>query len=176
MKIEKTSLEGVLLLKPEAFDKKTKNGELFKDNRGLFLETYNKVKFQDNNINVEFIEDDISVSEKNVLRGIHGDGNRWKLISCIHGEVFFVVVNCDEDSESFGKWESFNLSDSNLWHVLIPPIHGNGYLALTDKIIFQYKQSSRYNPEGQFRYKWNDPRFNIKWPIEDPILSDQDKV
>lgn len=174
MKVGKTELEGVLLIKPELFSKDNKKGELFKDKRGYFLETYNKSKYGDNSIDISFIEDDISISKKDVLRGIHGDNNTWKLVSCVYGKVFFVVVNCDEKSDTFGKWESFDLNDSNHWCVLIPPMYGNGYLTLTDKVIFQYKQSSHYDPDGQFRYKWNDPRFDIKWPIKNPILSSRD--
>ena len=172
MKIEKTNMEGVLLIKPELFNKG--EGELFNDERGYFLETYNKSKYESQGIDISFVEDDISVSKKDVLRGIHGDDNTWKLVSCVYGEVFFVVVDCNKESDTFGKWESFNLDDSNHWHVLVPPMYGNGYLALTDEVIFQYKQSSHYNPDGQFSYKWDDSRFNIPWPIKNPILSTRD--
>jgi len=172
MKVEKTSLEGVLLIKPEPVaDGK---GEFHADQRGVFLETYNESKYKDLGIDTHFVEDDISVSNKNVLRGIHGNSETWKLISCIHGKVFFVAINCDKQSSMFGKWESFDLNNENHWLVLIPPMYGSSYLTLTDKAVVQYKQSSYYNPETQFAYKWDDPAFNINWPIENPILSPRD--
>lgn len=174
MKTEKTNLKGVLLIKSEPFLEE--QGEFFADTRGEFVETYNKDKYNNLGININFIEDDISVSKKDVLRGIHGDNKTWKLVSCLYGKVFFVAVNCDEKSSDFGKWESFDLNEENHWSVLVPPMHGSGYLALTEKVIFQYKQSESYNPGGQFTYKWNDPRFNISWPIKNPILSARDSA
>ena len=172
MKIKKTTLEGVLLIKPEPFI--DGQGEFFTDARGEFIEIYNKVKLNDLGIDIDFVEDDISVSKKDVLRGIHGDNRTWKLISCLYGKIFFVAVNCDEKSSNFGKWESFDLSQENRWRVLLPPMHGCSHLTLTEKAIFYYKQSEIYKPGGQFTYKWDDPRFNISWPIKNPILSARD--
>ena len=172
MNVEKTSLEGVLLIKPEPVA--AGKGEFSEDLRGFFLETYNESKYKNHGIDINFIEDDTSVSTKNVLRGIHGNSETWKLVSCIHGKIFFVAVNCDKESPAFGKWESFDLSDENHWRVLVPPMYGSAYLALTDKVIFQYKQSSYYNPAGQFAYRWDDPKFGINWPVENPILSSRD--
>ncbi len=172
MKIERTSLEGVLLLKPEPAA--NGQGEFHEDARGGFLETYNELKYKNLGVGVHFVEDDISISKKDVLRGMHGDNRTWKLVSCLFGKVLFVAANCDERSPDFGKWESFELSEENHWRVLVPPMFGSGYLALTGKVIFQYKQSAYYNPEGQFTYKWNDPRFGISWPVENPILSARD--
>jgi dTDP-4-dehydrorhamnose 3,5-epimerase len=165
IKIKKTELTGVLLIEPECFI----------DRRGYYIETYNEQLYYDNGIKIKFIQDDISVSKKNVLRGIHGDQNTWKLISCFYGEFYFVVVNCDQMSSDFGKWQTFVLSAENRRQVLVPPKYGNGHLALTDQIIFHYKQSTYYNRNGQFTYKWNDPKLNIIWPINNPILSERDK-
>ncbi len=164
MKVEKTNLENVLRIKPE----------IFEDFRGYYVETYNKEILEKNGINVSFIQDDISVSIKNVLRGIHGDQETWKLISCLYGKFYLVVVNCDEKSSQFGNWQSFILSDRNRYQILVPPKYGNAHLVLSDITIFHYKQSSYYNPRGQFTYNWNDPRFGIWWPIENPILSRRD--
>ena len=139
MKVEKTSLDGVLLIKPEPVA--DGRGEFSEDMRGFFLETYNESKYKDLGVDIHFVEDDISISKKDVLRGIHGNSETWKLTSCTYGKIFFVVVNCDKESPSFGEWESFDLSDENHWHVLVPPMYGNAYLVLTDKAIFQYKRS-----------------------------------
>ena len=165
MEITKTTLNDVLLIKLDVFE----------DYRGEYIETYNEELYQKNGINIKFIQDDISISTKNVLRGIHGDSETWKLISCLYGKFYLVVVNCDVNSENFGKWESFVLSDVNRLQVLVPPKYGNAHLILSDKAIFHYKQSTYYNPEKQFTYKWNDPKFNIWWPIKNPILSQRDE-
>ena len=93
MKVEKTELEGVLLIKPEAFE----------DFRGQYVMTYNEKLFAEHGIDTKFVEDDISVSSQNVLRGIHGDERTSKLISCLHGKFYLVVVNCDKNSEHCGK-------------------------------------------------------------------------
>ncbi len=161
-----TRLDGVLLIKPD----------FFKDNRGEYIETYNEDLYKNKGINIKFIQDDISVSIKNVLRGIHGDNETWKLISCLYGEFYFVVVDCDTDSKNFGKWQSFVLSDKNRVQILVPPKYGNAHLVLSDKAIFHYKQSTYYEPERQFTYKWDDPRFNISWPVKNPILSKRDEL
>ena len=165
MKIKKTTLDDVLLIKLDVFE----------DYRGEYIETYNEELYQKNGINIKFIQDDISISTKNVLRGIHGDSETWKLISCLYGKFYLMVVNCDVNSENFGKWESFVLSDVNRLQVLVPPKYGNAHLILSDKAIFHYKQSTYYNPEKQFTYKWNEPKFNIWWPINNPILSQRDE-
>jgi len=165
MEVLETKLEKVLLIKLD----------IFEDHRGEYVETYNEELYRKNGIDMKFVQDDISVSTKNVLRGIHGDSETWKLISCLYGKFYLVVVNCDIDSENFGKWQSFVLSDVNRLQVLVPPKYGNVHLILSDKAIFHYKQSTHYNPAKQFTYKWNDPKFNIWWPIKNPILSQRDE-
>ncbi|MBM3887146.1 dTDP-4-keto-6-deoxy-D-glucose epimerase, partial [Candidatus Dependentiae bacterium] len=109
-------------------------------------------------------------------RGIHGDAKTWKLISCLYGEFYLVVVNCDKKSKDFGKWQGFILSDKNRMQVLVPAKYGNAHLILSKTAIFHYKQSTYYNPKGQFTYLWNDPSLKIKWPIKNPILSKRDKT
>lgn len=165
IKVSKTNIEGVLLIKPDVFE----------DFRGQYVETYNEGLYKKNKVNVKFVQDDISVSLKNVLRGIHGDDLTWKLVSCLYGKLYQVVVNCDKNSKNFGKWQSFILSDKNRLQVLVPPKHGNSYLTLSRTSIFYYKQSTYYNFSKQFTYKWNDPKFKIKWPIKNPILSQRDE-
>ena len=125
---------------------------------------------------MKFIQDDISVSTKNVLRGIHGDQDTWKLISCLEGEFYLVVVNNDENAPQYKQWESFVLSEQNRIQVLIPPKFGNGHLVLSERAIFHYKQNTYYTPKGQFSIRWDDPEYNIKWPFENPILSERDKL
>lgn len=165
MEISKTLLDGVLLVKPDVFE----------DHRGEYIETYNEKILSEHGIDIKFVQDDISVSTKHVLRGIHGDNETWKLISCLHGKFYLVTVNCDMESKNFGKWQSFVLSDRNRQQVLVPPKYGNAHLVLSDKAIFHYKQSTYYDRSKQFTYKWNDARLNIWWPIKNPILSQRDE-
>ena len=165
IEFSKTKLDNVLLIKLDVFE----------DYRGEYVETYNEELYGKNGIDIKFVQDDISLSTKNVLRGIHGDPETWKLISCLYGKFYLIAVNCDVESENFGKWQSFVLSDVNRLQVLVPPKYGNAHLILSDKAIFHYKQSTYYNPEKQFTYKWNEPKFKIWWPIKNPILSQRDE-
>ncbi len=166
IKVSKTNLEGVLLIELDVFD----------DFRGQYVETYNEKLYKEKGIDVKFVQDDIATSSKNVLRGIHGDLEDWKLVSCLYGKIYVVVVNCDTDSKNFGQWQAFTLSDAKRQQILIPPKHGNSYLTLSDMSVYHYKQSTYYNRSSQFTYKWNDPRFKISWPIKNPILSQRDKA
>jgi dTDP-4-dehydrorhamnose 3,5-epimerase len=165
MEFVKTKLEGVILIKPEVFE----------DHRGEYVEIYNELIFKQKGIDVKFIQDDISVSSKGVLRGIHSDKEAWKLVTCLLGRYYLVIVNCDEQSKEFGKWESFSLSEKNRFMVLAPPNHGVAHIAISEKIIFHYKQSSNYNRSSQSTYRYDDPRFKIWWPEKKPVLSRRDE-
>ena len=166
IKVDKTSLDGVKLISPSTN---------FEDFRGSYVELYNKELFSSAGINLDFIQDDISVSRKNVLRGIHGDAQTWKLVSCLRGTFYMIVVNNDKSSPEYKKWEAFTLSDVNRKLVLIPPNFGNGHLVMSEESIFHYKQTTIYNRSSQFTIKWNDPKFNFWWPIKNPITSVRDE-
>lgn len=163
--VSKTSLPGVLLIRPECIE----------DFRGEIVESYNEGVYKEKGIDLHFVQDNVSFSIKHVLRGIHGDERTWKLLSCLYGRIYFVVVNCDRASEHFGRWESFVLSDKNHTEVLVPPKYGNAHLVLSEGALFNYKLSQYHDPQGQFTYKWNDPQFRIWWPIKNPILSRRDE-
>lgn len=165
LQVTKTKLDGVVVITPPT---------IFEDFRGSYVETYNEELYHQAGITVKLVQDDISTSTKNVLRGLHGDAETWKLVSCLYGKFYLVVLNHDKDSKQFGQWESFTLSDTNRLQVLIPPKFGNGHLILSDTAIFHYKQNCYYNRAGQFSIKWDDPRFKIWWPIKDPIVSQRD--
>ncbi|MGA2248658.1 MAG: dTDP-4-dehydrorhamnose 3,5-epimerase family protein [Verrucomicrobiota bacterium] len=164
LQVTKTKLEGVLLIQPPT---------IFEDFRGSYVETYNEELYQKAGI-IKMVQDDISTSSRHVLRGLHGDGETWKLVSCPYGKFYLVVLNYDQESKQFGQWESFALSDTNRLQVLIPPKFGNGHLILSETAIFHYKQSCYYNRAGQFSIAWNDARFKIWWPVKDPVLSQRD--
>ncbi|MFC2006274.1 dTDP-4-dehydrorhamnose 3,5-epimerase [Chloroflexota bacterium] len=165
MEVTKAKLDGVLVIKPPT---------IFEDFRGTYVETYNEKLYTEAGIDIKFIQDDISVSSKSVLRGIHGDNLTWKLVSCFYGKFYLVVVNWDKDSPQFGQWESFTLSDQNRLQVLIPAKFGNGHVVLSEMAIFHYKQNTYYDRARQFTILWNDPKLNIRWPIDNPILSRRD--
>src|SRR4030067_1207766 len=120
MEVLKTGLEGVLLI----------NLDVFRDHRGEYVETYNEELYRRNGIDVRFVQDDISVSVKNVLRGIHSDAATWKLISCPWGEIYLVIVNCAEESANFGRWQAFTLSDGKPQPVLAASRPSVPHLAL----------------------------------------------
>ncbi len=164
MRIEDTKLEGVKIVQLDEFE----------DHRGTFVELFNEKEYQKLGIDTRFIQDDISTSRRNVLRGLHGDDGTCKLISCLFGEIYYLVVNNDPESAQYRQWISFTLSDRNRKQVFIPPKFGNGHLVMSEVAVFHYKQSAYYNPTGQFTIKWNDPDYNFWWPVKDPILSQRD--
>ena len=163
--IRKTTLDDVVLIEPST---------RFEDFRGEYVELYNEEYFHKAGITTKFIQDDISVSSKHVLRGIHGDQETSKLVSCLHGKFYLVVINNDPTSKQYRKWEGFTLSDRNRLQILIPPKFGNGHVVLSDMAIFHYKQNSMYNRAGQFTLLWNDSSLGLWWPIANPIVSQRD--
>ena len=165
MEVTKAKLDKVLLIKPPT---------IFEDFRGTYVELYNDKLYRDAGIDMKFIQDDISTSSRHVLRGIHGDSTTWKLISCLYGKFYLVVVNWDKTSPQFRQWESFILSDQNRLQILIPPKFGNGHLVLSEQAIFHYKQSTYYDFTGQFTLLWDDPDLNIWWPVKHPLVSKRD--
>jgi dTDP-4-dehydrorhamnose 3,5-epimerase len=165
VKVDKTKLDGVLLITPEVFE----------DFRGQYVETYNEELYRQAGIDVAFKQDDISLSSHHVLRGIHGDGETWKLVSCLVGSFYLVVVNNDPGSKQYRQWQAFTLSESNRQQVLIPPKFGNGHVVMSERAIFHYKQNTYYNPQGQFTIVWNDPEYGVWWPVKNPILSRRDE-
>jgi dTDP-4-dehydrorhamnose 3,5-epimerase len=166
LEVKRGKLEGVLIIKPNT---------VFEDFRGSYVELYNQRLLEEAGINIKFVQDDISASSKHVLRGIHGDRETWKLVSCLWGRLYYVVVNWDEKSSQYGQWEAFTISDQNRLQVLVPPKFGNGYLVMSDYAIFHYKQSTYYNRKGQFTLLWNDPKLKIWWPVKYPIVSKRDE-
>ena len=170
MRVEKTKLPNVLLLIHECFE----------DHRGTYEELYNKIKFDKACMDhightIDFLENNIAVSSKHVLRGLHGDDRTWKYVTCLKGKYFVNVLCYDKESEFYGKYESFILSETNKKQLLIPPLHGHGYVVMSEEAIFYYQQSCNYKGIGeQFTIKYDDERFNMWWPIKNPILSKRD--
>lgn len=161
-----TTLDSVRLIKPPT---------IFEDFRGHYVETYNERLYREAGIDQHFIQDDISVSRRHVLRGIHGDDKTWKLISCLQGSFYMVVINNDPQSAQYRKWTSFTLSETNRLQVLVPPKFGNGHVVMSEQAIFHYKQTTDYDRSGQFTLIWNDPALGLWWPVQNPIVSERDQ-
>jgi len=162
--VHNSELPEVLVIKPSVFE----------DHRGTYVETYNIADYEANGINVQFLRDDISTSSRDVLRGIHYDDRTWKLIQCLYGRIYFIVVDMRKTSSHYLKWQSFILSSANRDQVLVPPNFGNGHLVLSDHCIFHYKMSEYYDPDNEKTLRWDDPRAGIFWPVKNPQLSCKD--
>ena len=149
-----------------------KQPDSFEDFRGELFTSYKKGDY-----NLDFNHDKVSISKKNVLRGLHGDSKSFKLITCLAGEVLLVVVDNRPESKNYLKWDSIVLTSKNRKQVLVPPMFANGHLILSDEATFFYKWSydgDYPDVEDQFTLKWNDPKIGIHWPISKPILSKRD--
>lgn len=149
--------------------------QIYSDHRGSYVETFNIDSYNSifpNKIN--FVQDDFSFSVKNVLRGLHGDNKTWKLVSCINGEFLLTIVDCDVKSSTYLMHDQLIFKSENYTQILIPPNFANGHLCTSYNCIFHYKQSEYYDPKSQFTVKWNDEKLNIKWQINNPILSQRD--
>ena len=148
----------------------------FKDHRGIYLETFNLKKFKNRFKNLKFVEDDFSINKQNVFKGIHGDNKTWKLVSCVYGKCISYIVNCNEKSKNFGKWEKFILSENNYFQILVPPKYGNSFLVKSKVAVYHYKQTQYYKGmKKQFTYKYNDPRIKLNLFSKNLIISDRDK-
>jgi dTDP-4-dehydrorhamnose 3,5-epimerase len=151
------------------------DSDVYEDYRGELWTTYNKDNFP---IDLDFNHDKISTSRKNVIRGIHGDNKSWKLVTCLYGDMYFVVVDNRKDSKTYLQWDWIILNDRNKKMVLLPPNFGNSFCVLSNYSIFMYKWSytgDYADVEEQFSLKWDNPDININWPINNPILSERDK-
>jgi len=126
---------------------------------------------------LRFTHDKFSESKKNVLRGIHGDSKSWKLVTCVCGEIFQVVVDMRPDSKTYLQWCSYDIHAVTPQSILIPPGFGNAYYARTDKVVYHYKLAyvgEYFDVNEQFTVSWNYSRLRIPWPSKDPILSARD--
>ncbi|WP_367071142.1 dTDP-4-dehydrorhamnose 3,5-epimerase [Enterobacter roggenkampii] len=170
MKVKFFEIEGPLLI----------DVDVFKDERGFFLESFNKEKFSEiAGIKYEFVQDNHSASTKNVLRGLHyqvAPNEQGKLVRCIVGKVYDVAVDIRENSPTFGKYIGVYLSEESKSQFWIPPGFAHGFLVMSDRAEFAYKTTGYYSKVDERGIKWDDPSLDIKWPLIDaPILSEKDK-
>lgn len=168
MKFLPTEIEGLIIIKPNVFE----------DDRGHFFESYNKKVFKENGVDVDFVQDNQSLSNKGVLRGLHFQKppfSQGKLIRVIKGIVYDVAVDLRSNSKTYGKHFALELSEYNKTMFFIPEGFAHGFLTLENNTIFSYKCTKLYNKESEDAIIWNDPELNIDWPIKTPILSTKDK-
>jgi dTDP-4-dehydrorhamnose 3,5-epimerase len=168
MEFKKTTLKDAIIIQPK----------FFKDERGFFVESYSKNKFLENGIDVDFVQDNHSLSvERGVLRGLHFQKNphaQAKLVRVTRGKVCDVIVDLRKDSPTFRKWEGFELSAENGLILFVPKGFAHAFCTLEENTEFMYKVDDFYAPECDSGIIWNDPALKIDWPIEDPILSEKD--
>ena len=168
MKVTESGIKGVFIIEPYVYE----------DDRGFFMETFHNERYRKLlGINLDFVQDNISRSSKNVLRGMHFQKNypQGKIVSASRGEILDVVVDLRKDSPTYGTWESFRLSEKNKLQVWIPPRFAHGFLVMSDSADIDYKCTEYYHPEDELCLMWNDPEVAIDWTINDPILSEKDK-
>jgi dTDP-4-dehydrorhamnose 3,5-epimerase len=166
LKITKTNLSGVLIFEPDVFE----------DGRGQFLETWSKLRYEQGGINLEFVQDNVSYSCKGTLRGLHFQHphSQGKLVQVLVGEVFDAVVDIRVGSPTFGGSFSITLSGEDHKQMYVPPGYAHGFCVLSENAVFSYKCTDYYESSCEGGILWNDPDLGIKWPIENPLLSEKD--
>lgn len=169
-KKKETGIEGLYVIEPTVFE----------DNRGYFLETYNKKDFEEIGITTEFVQDNQSKSTKGVLRGLHFQKQfpQAKLVRVIKGEVYDVAVDLRKGSKTYGKYYGVILTEKNKLQFFIPRGFAHGFLVLSDEAEFTYKCDELYHPNDEGGIIWNDKKINIEWPldkVEEIIQSEKDK-
>ena len=169
MEIIKTPIANLLIIQPQ----------VFRDDRGYFFESFNHQQFIDIGLNLNFVQDNESKSQKGVLRGLHFQNPPFaqgKLVRVIKGSVMDVVVDIRKASATYGQFFKLELNEHNKTMLWIPPGFAHGFATLEDDTIFSYKCTNSYNKASEGSILWNDTDLNIDWNIENPILSDKDKV
>jgi dTDP-4-dehydrorhamnose 3,5-epimerase len=166
-----TKLSGLYIIEPAVFG----------DQRGYFLEAYNKSDFHEAGLTMDFVQDNESKSRKGVLRGMHFQTKhtQGKLVRATRGEVYDVAVDLRKGSPTFGQWEGVLLTEENKRQFYVPEGFAHGFLVLSDEAVFNYKCTDYYAPEYDSGLLWNDPEVGIQWPlegIEEVLLSEKDKV
>lgn len=166
MEVFRPDIEGLVVIQPK----------IFGDSRGCFLETYNQKKYREIGIDEDFVQDNQSVSEKGVLRGLHFQNpkGQGKLVSVVEGEVYDVAVDVRKDSATFGKHFGLVLTAEKKNQFYIPPGFAHGFCVLSERAIFTYKCTEFYHPEHEHSLLWSDPDLGIEWPVENPEVSEKD--
>ena len=167
MEIIKTPFDGILLVKPDVYE----------DERGYFFESFNYQKFLEKNLEVNFLQDNVSKSRKGTVRGLHyqvGHKAQGKLCHVLYGSVLDVAVDLRVGSPTFGKHFSTELSEDNHLQLWIPVGFAHGFSVQSDEVIFKYKCTNYYSKENERTILFNDPQLNINWKVDNPVISPKD--
>jgi dTDP-4-dehydrorhamnose 3,5-epimerase len=167
MEVNETNIKGVLIIQPR----------VFQDDRGYFFESFSFKKYSDFGLTFNFVQDNISRSKKNTIRGLHyqaGRSAQGKLCQVISGSVLDVAVDIRSGSPTYGKYVSQVLSEENHTQIWIPPGFAHGFAVLSEEAIFSYKCTNYYNKNDERGILFNDPDLNIEWQIEAPVVSEKD--
>lgn len=169
MEFIKTDIEGLLIIQPK----------MYGDNRGCFFESYSRQLFEQAGIKADFVQDNQSVSAKNVIRGLHLQAPPFaqaKLVRVVHGSAIDVAVDIRKNSPTYGKYVSVKLDTLHHNMFWIPEGFAHGFAALEDDTVFVYKTGNYYNKTSEMAIRWNDPLLNIQWGIQNAIISDKDQI
>jgi dTDP-4-dehydrorhamnose 3,5-epimerase len=149
--------------------------DVYEDDRGFFKEIYNEKRYKDAGLLDDFVQDSVSYSSKNVIRGLHYDPEMSKLAQAVRGRVWDVIVDIRKGSPTYGKWQGFYLSETNHKQIYVPKGFAHGFLALTDDVVFVYKHGALHDPKREGAIRWNDPTLAVEWPlVGEPRLSTKD--
>jgi dTDP-4-dehydrorhamnose 3,5-epimerase len=151
--------------------------DVYRDERGFFKETYNAQRYKDAGLSDDFVQDSVSYSAKNVVRGLHYDPAMSKLVQVLRGNIWDVIADIRAGSPTYGKWEGFELSEDNHRQLYVPKGFAHGFLTLTGDVIFSYKHGALYDPAREGAVRWNDPALAIAWPLDgEAIVSVKDRA
>jgi dTDP-4-dehydrorhamnose 3,5-epimerase len=166
MEFRQTKLSGVLIVEPD----------VHRDDRGFFLESYHREKYAAAGIDLDFVQDNHSKSERGTLRGLHAQWRKpqGKLVRVLSGEIFDVAVDARKGSPTFGQWVGATLSSDNHHQIWVPPGFVHGFCVTSDIAEVEYKCTDVYDPGGELGVIWNDPDIGIEWPVAEPLLSGKD--
>lgn len=168
MQFVRTELSGVIVIEPD----------VYRDDRGFFLETYHARKYAEGGVAATFVQDNHSRSVRGTVRGLHAQRSlpQGKLVRVVQGEIFDVVVDVRRGSPTFARWIGVTLSAANFRQCYVPPNFAHGFCVLSDTAELEYKCTDFYDPSDEIRLLWNDPDIGIAWPVRAPLLSDKDRA
>jgi len=166
MNVLTCELAGLLIIEPKVFG----------DARGYFMETWNRQRYRETGLDMDFVQDNVSLSRRGILRGLHfqNPAAQGKLVAVLQGEVFDVAVDIRRSSPTFGRWHGLVLSEENKRQFFVPPGFAHGFAVLSDVALFAYKCTDYYAQADEVTIAWNDPDLGIHWPVKDPQLSPKD--
>ena len=167
LQIRETQFAGARLFVPDVYE----------DDRGFFKEVYATSKYQALGLTDTFVQDSVSFSTQNVVRGLHGDRAMSKLVTVLRGKIWDVIVDLRDGSPTARTWQGFYLSEHNHVQLYIPPGFAHGFIALSADVVFSYKHGALYDPAREFAVRWDDPTLAIGWPlVGEPRVSPKDQA